>query len=58
MQTSNEQPILFQAGKLKFEIYESRAAAGKAAVLAVQNAMRLSMPSDGDLGVYSATEAT
>jgi glucosamine-6-phosphate deaminase len=58
MQTSSEQPILLQAGKLKFEIYESRAAAGKAAALATRDAMLRSMPQDGDLGVIFATGAS
>lgn len=58
MQTSSEQPILFQAGKLKFEIYQSRAASGKAAALATLEAMLRLVPNDGDLGVIFATGAS
>jgi glucosamine-6-phosphate deaminase len=60
MQTPSTAPILFQAGKLKFEIYENREAAGKAAALAAADAMRnaLQLRKERDLGVIFATGAS
>jgi glucosamine-6-phosphate deaminase len=58
MQTSSAVPILYQAGKLKFEIYESREAAGKAAALAASDAMRDALQDGLDLGVIFATGAS
>jgi glucosamine-6-phosphate deaminase len=59
MQTPSVAPILFQAGKLKFEIYESREAAGKAAALAASDAMWHASQQNGrDAGVIFATGAS
>jgi glucosamine-6-phosphate deaminase len=59
MQTPSVAPILFQAGRLKFEIYESREAAGKAAALAAADAMRHALQQRGpDLSVIFATGAS
>jgi glucosamine-6-phosphate deaminase len=58
MQTPSAAPLLYQAGKLKFEIYETREAAGKAAALATSNAMRGALRDGLDLGVIFATGAS
>jgi glucosamine-6-phosphate deaminase len=55
---ANAEPKRFQADKLKFEVYESREAAGKAAALAAAGAMRNAPTSDHDLGVIFATGAS
>jgi len=58
MQTRSEQPTLFQAGSLKFEIYKSRLAAARAAALAVADAMLHLTQTGDDLGVIFATGAS
>jgi glucosamine-6-phosphate deaminase len=58
MQTQSAAPILYQAGELKFEIYESREGAGKAAALAASDAMRRALQEGLDLGVIFATGAS
>lgn len=52
------QPVLFQAGTLKVEIYESREAAGNAAALAASNAMLHGLHNVNDLGIIFATGAS
>jgi glucosamine-6-phosphate deaminase len=52
------EPRRFKAGTLKFEVYDSRAAAGEAAARDVAAAMQAALPADGDLGVIFATGAS
>lgn len=58
MQIASAEPKRFKAGKLKFEIHESREAAGKAAAFDAAEAMRSSLKSGQDLGVIFATGAS
>jgi glucosamine-6-phosphate deaminase len=58
MQTSSAAPILYRAGKLKFDIYETREAAVKAAALAASDAMRGALQDGLYLGVIFATGAS
>ena len=55
---ANVEPKRFKAGTLKFEIYESRQAAGEAAARDVAEAMQAVLPAQGDLGVIFATGAS
>jgi glucosamine-6-phosphate deaminase len=48
-------PRRFRVDALKFEVYESREAAGHAAALAAADAMRSALNSENDLGVIFAT---
>jgi len=52
------EPKRFKAGTLKFEVYESRKAAGEAAARDVAAAMQAALPARGDLGVIFATGAS
>ncbi len=58
MQTTSVEPKRFKAGTLKFEVYESRRAAGEAAARDVAEAMQRALPVQGDLGVIFATGAS
>ncbi len=58
MQMTDVEPKKFKAGTLKFEVYESRQAAGEAAARAVAEAMHAVLPAQGDLGVIFATGAS
>jgi glucosamine-6-phosphate deaminase len=49
---------MFRVGTLKFEVYESREAAGRAAALAAAEAMRSALNSEHDVGVIFATGAS
>jgi glucosamine-6-phosphate deaminase len=52
------EPRRFRVDALKFEVYESREAAGRAAALAAAEAMRSALKGEGDLGVIFATGAS
>src|ERR1035441_4170577 len=58
MQTATFQPRFFQAGTLKFEIYDSRERAGEAAALAAASEMRHHTQGDQELSVIFATGAS
>jgi glucosamine-6-phosphate deaminase len=58
LKMSNAEPIRFQVDLLKFEVYESREAAGSAAAFAAAEAMRAGVMQSGDLGVIFATGAS
>jgi glucosamine-6-phosphate deaminase len=58
MQSATVKPGHFQVGTLKFEIYDSREAAGKAAALAAAEAMRSHTLNGQNLGVIFATGAS
>ena len=58
MQTQSTETIRFQAGTLKFEVYSSRHAAGRAAAIAAREAMQSLLESRTPLGVIFATGAS
>ena len=58
MRTTVIRPRLFQAGTLKFEIYDSRESAGRAAALAAAEEMRHQTQNGLDLGIIFATGAS
>lgn len=58
MKIATEKPKQFKAGTLKFEVYESRESAGKAAASHAAETMRTSLTSGQDLGVIFATGAS
>jgi len=58
MQMRSAEPKKFKAGTLNFQVYESRQAAGEAAARDAAEAVRASLPAQGDLGVIFATGAS
>jgi glucosamine-6-phosphate deaminase len=58
MPTRDVEPSLFKAGSLKFEVYASREAAGRAAAKAAADAMLRLLRPGHDLGVIFATGAS
>jgi glucosamine-6-phosphate deaminase len=58
VQMTSVEPKRFKAGTLKFEVYDSRQAAGEAAARDVAEAMQAALPAQGDLGVIFATGAS